>query len=102
MRGGGCNNSSQYAISNWDKFFIFVEKVKNWKTVLTAGILEETYDDVDEVAEKVRQMNGKLDEADNTEGIFEESYDDLDTVAEQAQIHMKNGMFFYGKENFLV
>ena len=54
---------------------------------------------MDEVAEKVKEINRKLDAADNTEGIFEESYDDLDTVAEQAQIHMKNGMFFYGKEN---
>ena len=57
---------------------------------------------MDEVAEKVKEMNGKLDEEENTEGIFEESYDDLDTVAEQAQIHMKNGMFLYGKQNFVV
>lgn len=57
---------------------------------------------MNEVAEKVKEMNGKLDAADDTEGIFEENYDDLDTVAEQAQIHMKNGMFFYGKVNFLV
>ena len=53
------------------------------------GILEENYDDLDD-------MKAEVDEINNTEAqepICEESYDDLDTVAEQAKFQLQNGMF---------
>ena len=56
----------------------------------TTGIMEENYDDVDEMKEKVEEMNNAL--AQNPEPICEESYDDLDTVAEQAREQLQNGM----------
>ena len=58
------------------------------------GILEENYDDVDEIKQKVNEINQNLDGAQNNEPICEESYDDLDTVVEQAQLQLKNGNMF--------
>jgi len=54
------------------------------------GIMEENYDDVDEMKAKVEEINNA--EAKNTEPICDESYDDLDAVAEQAREHLQNGI----------
>ena len=53
------------------------------------GIMEENYDDVDEMKAKVEEINNAG--AKSVEPIFEESYDDLDTVAEEAREHLRNG-----------
>lgn len=52
-----------------------------------SGIFEENYDDVDMIAEQVKEMN-----KDFVGG--EESYDDLDTVAEKVQSQLRNGMLY--------
>lgn len=55
----------------------------------TTGIMEENYDDVDEMKEKVEEINNA---AQNPEPICDESYDDLDAVAEQVLDQLQNGM----------
>ena len=57
---------------------------------IITGIMEENYDDVDEIKAKVEEINNA--DAKSGEPITEENYDDLDTVAEQAREQLQNGM----------
>lgn len=54
----------------------------------TTGIMEENYDDVDVMKEKVKEINNAPQ---NPEPICDENYDDLDTVAEQVHEKLQNG-----------
>lgn len=83
-----------FEIQTWDICTLCHKRASILKKLFsqTSGILEENYDDVDEIKEKVNEINRSMDEAQNAEPICEESYDDLDTVAEEAQNHLRNGM----------
>ena len=52
--------------------------------------MEENYDDVNEMKDKVEEINNGG--AQIPEPICDESYDDLDTVAEQVRDQLQNGM----------
>ena len=70
---------------NYDDVDMIAEQVKEMNKGFVGG--EESYDDVDMIAEQVKEMN-----KDFVGG--EESYDDLDTVAEKVQSQLRNGMLY--------
>ena len=70
---------------NYDDVDTIAEQVKEINKGFEGG--EENYDDVDAIAEQVKEMNESF------EGP-EETYDDLDTVGEKVQAQMRNGMSY--------
>ena len=70
---------------NYDDVDMIAEQVKEMNKGFVGG--EESYDDVDMIAEQVKEMN-----KDFVGG--EESYDDLDTIAEKVQSQLRNSMLY--------